>query len=198
MRLAVAIATVLVLGVAAIFASSIVQEPATTPPAGPASPTQSSQSPATVPRPVQIAGVSDFDPLADPPEENSDLAPLAIDGDPQTAWRTVTYFDPMVDQQKAGVGLLVDLGEPVVISEVALTLIGEPTAVGIFAAEDDAEAPTALDQLTRVAGQPEAGIRTLLELDDATTTQFVVVWLTSLPEIEGGFQGQIAEIVVRS
>ena len=198
MRLAVAIATVLVLGVAAIFASSIVQKPATTPPAGPASPTESSGSPVAVPRPVQIAGVSDFDPLADPPEENSDLAPLAIDGDPQTAWRTVTYFDPMVDQQKAGVGLLVDLGKPVEVSEVALTLIGEPTAVEIFAAEDDAEAPTALDQLARVAVQREAGTRSLLELDDAATTQFVVVWLTSLPEIEGGFQGQVAEIVVRS
>jgi hypothetical protein len=147
---------------------------------------------------VRIAGVSDFDPLADPAEENPELARLAIDGDPQTAWRTVTYFDPMVDQQKAGVGLLVDLGKPVEGFEVALTLIGEPTTVEVLAAEGDAEAPTALDQLTRVAVQREAGTRTLLELDDAATTQFVVVWLTSLPEIEGGFQGQVAEIVVRS
>ena len=31
---------------------------------------------------------TDFDPQGDPPEENPELAPLAVDGDPATAWRT--------------------------------------------------------------------------------------------------------------
>ncbi|MBA2464768.1 MAG: protein kinase [Nocardioidaceae bacterium] len=207
MRLAVVIAALLLLVVATIFAKNMGQAPTTDrPPTGSPSPEEPSGSPDTPPRPVQIAEVGDFDPLADPPEENPDLAPLAIDGDPETAWRTVTYFAPL-DQVKAapaerqhpaGVGLLVDLGEPTEVSEVALTLVGETTAVEILAAQNGDGPPAALDELTRVAADREAGTRVSLELDDPTTTQFLVVWLTSLPAIEGGFQGQVAEIVVRS
>ncbi|MGI8900777.1 MAG: protein kinase family protein [Nocardioides sp.] len=206
LRLAVVIAALILLVVATIFAFTMGQTPTPGPTTGSPSPQEPSRSPDASPRPVQIAGVGDFDPLADPPEENPALAPLAVDGDPQTAWRTVTYFDPLEEvkaepaerQHPAGVGLLVDLGEPTEVSEVALTLVGETTGVEILAAQNGGGPPAALDELTRVAADREAGARVSLELDDPTTTQFLVVWLTSLPAIEGGFQGQVAEIVVRS
>ena len=54
---------------------------------------------------------TDFDPQGDPPEENPELAPLAVDGDPATSWRTATYlqnFGP--GGLKTGVGLVLDLG----------------------------------------------------------------------------------------
>ncbi|CAN5296702.1 hypothetical protein BH18ACT9_BH18ACT9_00510 [soil metagenome] len=196
LRLALALAGVLVLVVATVLALDLGRTPAR-PPDNAVEPSESTSSPAANPTPVEIASVSDFDPEAFPPEENPDLAPLAADQDPQTAWRTVTYFDPLEDQ-KEGVGLLVDLGSRIEVSEVALTFIGEPTQVELLAADGSTEAPTTTDGLTRVARREEAGTRALLELDEPTATQFLVVWLTSLPVVEDGFQGQVAEIVVRS
>ena len=79
----------------------------TTPTATPSS--QTPISPAADP----IAGVTatDFDPQGTPPEENPELAPLAVDGDKTTAWRTLNYkqnFGP--GGLKSGVGLILDLG----------------------------------------------------------------------------------------
>ena len=52
-------------------------------------------------------GVATSTRRATPPEENPDLAPLAVDGDPATAWRTSTYFDQFgparpEDRRRAG------------------------------------------------------------------------------------------------
>lgn len=148
--------------------------------------------------PLSIAGVSDFDPQGDPPEENPELAGLAVDGDPATAWRTMTYFnDPELGGLKDGVGLLVDLGKPVEVSQVELTLIGGPTSLDILAAQEGASAPTSTDGLDKVASVDGAGTNVDPEFDAPVTTRYLVVWLTSLPSASGGFAGQIAEIVVR-
>lgn len=151
--------------------------------------------------PVDIAGVRDFDPQADPPEdeENPDLVDLAVDGDPTTAWQTLTYFnDPQLGGLKDGVGLLVDLGEPVEVSRVQLRLIGEPTSLELLAADEGAGAPTSTDGLDVVATAENAGTEVDLELEEPVTTRYLVVWLTSLPPAEGDFVGQIAEIDVES
>jgi putative peptidoglycan lipid II flippase len=146
--------------------------------------------------------VRDFDPQGTPPEENPDLAALATDGKPGTAWRTSTYYDPL-EEQKSGVGLLVDLGRPTPVSEVRLTLLGtptpdRPTALQILAAPDADVAPTGSDGLTRVAADGDAGNQVDLALAKDVTTRWVVVWFTRLPTVPGGFQGRVAEISVRS
>jgi putative peptidoglycan lipid II flippase len=149
---------------------------------------------------VQIAGVSDFDPQGDAPqEENPQLVDLAVDGDPSTAWQTLTYQgNPQLGLLKDGVGLVVDLGKPVEVSSVNLTLIGRPTSLEILAADEGAGAPTSVDGLTRVAASAGAGPKVNLQLDDPVTTRYLVVWLTSLPPFSDGYKGQVAEIVVRS
>ena len=148
--------------------------------------------------PLSIAGVSDFDPQADPPEENPELADLVIDGDPATAWRTMTYENnPELGGLKDGVGLLVDLGKPVEVSQVELTMIGGPTSLDILAAAEGASAPTNTDGLDEVASVDGAGTNIDPEFDQPVTTRYLVIWLTSLPSASGGFAGQVAEIVVR-
>ena len=64
--------------------------------------------------------VTDFDPEGDPPEENPDLAPLAVDGKPATAWQTSTVLPEPPAALKSGVGLLVDLGKPTQVGSVRL------------------------------------------------------------------------------
>lgn len=193
MRLAFAIAGVVVLVVAIVVAFNLGQgvgEPDVA--ADPNGPTKAAEPPA----PVQIGSVSDFDPQGDPPEENGETAPLAADGNPRTAWRTSTYYDPL-EMQKEGVGLLVDLGSPTQVSEVSVSFLGSPTSVELLAAAKGAAAPTSTEGLTRVAAQDAAGARADLQVRQPVTTQYLVVWLTSLPPADGGFRGQVAEIVVR-
>jgi hypothetical protein len=193
-RLAVVVGTVVLVVVAVVVAfnlgrgSGVLEEEPDE-----AAPSEESSAPA---EPVRIASVSDFDPGGDPPEENPESAPLAADGDPSTAWRTSTYFDPL-NLLKDGVGLLVDLGEPTEVSEATVTFIGSPTDVELLAAPEGAEAPTSTEGLTRVAQESGAGTEARLRADEPVTTRYLVVWLTSLPPAGGDFRGQVAEIVVR-
>jgi serine/threonine protein kinase len=197
-RLAAVIAAVVIVAVAVVFALNLGNGSA--PPA--ADPAESrSESPSPVAStPIPVKGVTDFDPEADPPEENPDLAPLAVDGKPGTAWTTVTYQgNPKLGGLKSGVGLLVDLGKPVDVGGVRLTLLGRPTSLKILAAPRNAQAaPSNIEGLTRVASADNAGRRVRLPFTKPVTTRWLVVWLTSVPPVPGGYKGQVAEISVRS
>jgi len=157
---------------------------------------QASASPGQV---LPIVGVRDFDPEASPPEENPQLAPLAVDGDPSTAWHTMTYYgNPQLGGLKDGVGLVVDLGKQQSVSNVSLQLKGSPTSLEVFADGGSDTAPTSTSGLDKVASATRAGTHVDLHLKHPVTTEYLVIWLTSLPPASGGYMGQIAEITVRS
>jgi hypothetical protein len=198
LKLAAAIAGVVVLVIAIIFAFNLGR--------GPSSgdqqqtgPSASASSKAPVSAAVKISGVKDFDPEGDPPEENPDLAPLAIDGKPGTAWQTLTYRgNPQLGGLKNGVGLLVDLGKRTKVSSMRLTLLGDGTSLEVLAAPAASAPPSDTDGLQKVAEASDAGTKVSLKFDKPVTTQWLVVWLTSLPPAPGGYKGQVAEISVRS
>jgi len=151
------------------------------------------------PRVLEIASVRDFDPQGDPPEENPELAPLAADGDPATTWRTQTYFDQFGPAGiKTGIGLVVDLGESREVSRVDLATLGttgaSPMAVAYYLTDDD---PTAVAELTPAATGEVADDRLRTTLDEPTSGQYLIVWITSLPPVGGDFLAEIAEIEVR-
>ncbi len=198
LRLAVIVATCLLLVFAVIVAFNLGRS--STDDAGSSGQDAAAQQPDDQPaQPHSIASVDDFDPQGDPPyDENPESAALAIDGKPGTAWQTMSYYgNPQLGLLKDGVGLLVDLGEPVDVSQVRLTMIGQPNSVELLAAPEGAGTPTSTDGLRQVASADNAGTQIDLDLDKPVTTQYLVVWLTSLPPGGGGYQGQIAEIVVR-
>ena len=74
---------------------------------------------------------------------------------------------------------------------------GSPTSFEVLAAPEGSSTPTEVGNLRQVASVEGGGGRNNLELDKPVTTQYVVVWLTSLPPSDGSFRGRIAEIVVR-
>jgi hypothetical protein len=197
LRLAVGLAVLLLVVVAVVFAFNLGRgsddgRAGTTPSESPSpSPTASTKIP--------ISSVSDFDPEGDPPEENPDETSLAVDGNPDTAWQTLTYQgNPKLGGLKSGVGLLVDLGKPAKVGEVHLKLIGSPTSLQILTAPDATTEPTSTEGLSEVASASAAGTDVDLKLDKPTTTRWLAVWLTSLPQVPGGFKGQVAEVTVRS
>ncbi|GAW48073.1 MULTISPECIES: protein kinase family protein [unclassified Nocardioides] len=153
--------------------------------------TTSSAPPAQV-----ITGVTatDFDPQGDL-AENPETAGLAVDGAPATAWRTLTYlqnFGP--GGLKTGVGLVLDLGEPRDVSSVDLSFVGTPTAYSLYVTD---QAPTGVKGLTPVASGTAEQQRARVTLDTAASGRYLTVWLTSLPAVEGGFRGEVAEVTVR-
>ena len=197
LKLAVAIGVIVLLVLAIIFAFNLGRGSGDDPSAEPTDEASQTQQPA---RPISIAGVSDLDP---PPagngEENPELAALAVDGDPGTAWQTMTYYgNPKFGLLKDGVGLVVDLGRQQQVSSVQVTVQGSPTSLDVLAAQEGSGPPQGVDSLRRVASANGIGGRTDLKLDQPVNTQYLVVWLTSLPSAEGGYRGRVAEIVVRS
>jgi serine/threonine protein kinase len=150
--------------------------------------------------PVELAGVSDFDPFAEPPEENSDEAPNAIDGDAATSWTTSTYRgNPVLGGLKPGVGLMVDLGKDREVRSVTIRFKGAPTSFEVYAAPAGVtQPPDSIDQLDKVAARKDAPQRANVQLDPSANTRHLLVWLTKLPEVPGGFKGEITDITVRS
>ena len=151
---------------------------------------------------VPIAAVTDFDPSADGGngEENPEQAPLAVDDDPETAWTTLTYYDdPHLANLKPGVGLVVDLGKPVAVSEVKVALVGTGTDVQLRAAPRAATTvPSSGAEFTTVAKERDAGELAVLRPEEQVTTRYVLVYLTSLPlDVPGSYKGGIANISVR-
>ncbi len=78
------------------------------------------------------------------------------------------------------------------LQDVTVSLVGSPTAVSVFLADDR---PTAVRGLQRVARETDAGETLEVSLDGASG-RYVVLWLTSLPQVKGGFRGTIAEVEV--
>jgi hypothetical protein len=160
------------------------RQPATTP----------SATGAATTTPLDVASASDLDPQGDPPEEYRELVPLAIDGDPSTSWRTSTYdqdFGP--GGLKTGLGLLLDLGQAQDVAVVDLTFVGEPTGVSLYVTDRAPTGVSALDPVARL----DASARERVTLEEPATGRYVLVWLTSLPAVDGGFRGEIAEVGVR-
>ncbi len=160
---------------------------------------QAATTPATQPStsatPLANLVAADFDPQGDPPEENPELAPLVVDGDPATTWRTQTYeqnFGP--GGLKSGAGLTIDLQGRQQVSSVDLTLVGAPTGVTLYLADSE---PSGIQGLKPVASEQVETETTRITLDKPATGRFLVVWLTSIPPVEGGFRGEVAEVVVR-
>lgn len=191
LRLAGLVAALLALIVAVVFAFNLGRGGGGTEDEPSSDPSEKASA-----QPLRIAEVDDFDPFGDGGEENPEDVPLAHDGDPATAWTTSTYEDgPDITVYKPGVGLLVDLGSEQQVSEVRLTLQGTGTGITLYSSSNR---PTGVDGLDEVASVANGGATATLKPEEAVTARYLVIWLTSLPPVSGGFRGAIAEIAVRS
>ena len=147
---------------------------------------------------IAIAAVDDFDPEGDDRENPGDTD-LAVDGDASTGWKTTTYFNqPRLGGLKNGVGLVLDLDRPRRIGEVHLLLGGKPTSVQVYGSSSRSTPPHDLNDLVRLGSANDAGENERITLSDAPATRFVVIWLTSLPEVEAArYRGEVREITLR-
>ena len=175
-------------------ASDTATTPTASPPVESATPTESAGVP------LRIAEVTAFDPAGDN-QENDDEVAAAIDGDPATAWRTVSYASRDLGQLKSGVGLRLQLQGEQAVGGIELELLGRGSDVQIWAQEGPATAPTPNDPLAgyrKLASVSGAGDQVTWQFAPAVQTRSIVVWLTALPADETGYRGGIAEVLLLS
>lgn len=201
LRLAAVVATVVVLLLAGVVVLSLGRDNGSDTPS--ARRPSAGGSTSAAPTVLEPAAVRDFDPDqvgGGTPEENPQEVPLATDGKPSTAWTTVRYNDgPALAPYKDGVGLLIDLGADKTVGEVSVTLVGAPYDLQLLAApKGTSAAPTSLQGLTAIDSRQGASGQVRLAGPQPVTTRYLVVWLTALPPVPGGYRGGIAEVSVRS
>jgi hypothetical protein len=134
-----------------------------------------------------------FDPYGDGLGEDSQLAYLAIDGNPATAWHTQWYAGPSFADLKPGTGLLLDMGRTVTISTVRVLLGKTPGAD--FQLRVGATA-SSLTDLRPVAHASDDGGQVSLDLTSPARGRYVLIWFTQLPPdgSSGTFQADVYNV----
>ncbi|KNX38751.1 protein kinase family protein [Luteipulveratus halotolerans] len=143
--------------------------------------------------PITVQSISGFDPEGRGNEHN-ELAFKAIDGDPETAWRSYIYKSETFGRLKSGVGLMLNLGEAQDVRSVSVTLKGSASSDMTVYVTDEKRLRDA-QELGKISGSGE---------QTATAAQpvkgrYVIVWITKLAQESGDeFRDQISEIKVSS
>lgn len=136
---------------------------------------------------LMVEAAEDFDPHADG-AEHTDEVPLAVDGDPGTAWSSETYQDAL-SLVKPGVGLVFDLGSSQSVSEVVVDLGSSGYALELRAADKIGSDETAFEEVSSV----EASGGTERFRFEPVAARYWLVWITGLPGGSGG-SASIAEV----
>lgn len=140
-----------------------------------------------------VSAVS-FDPFGDGQGENNQLAYLAVDGNPATAWHTEWYASASFGNWKPDTGLLLDMGRTVTIGTVRLLLGRQPGAdfqvrVGAVA--------SSLTDLHFVAHASDGGGQMSLHLTSPARGRYVLIWFTQLPpDTSGTFQASVYNVTL--
>lgn len=194
--LTVGVAVVLVAGV--LLLAYLVGQQAT----DKTSATETTPTPSASPSPpqrLQIDSAVSFDPPPGTGDENPDEVPFATDGDPSSAWETLSYeSNPELGGLKPGVGLRFDLGRVQSVRRVDLGLPTAGTDLEIRTAPaetTDAPPPAAAGYDVQKALTDARG-RTSVVLGQSVRTRFVLVWLTKLPPEPDGltYRGSLSEV----
>jgi hypothetical protein len=125
--------------------------------------------------PVKLAAVGAYDPEGDG-HENDDLAPLAVDGDASTFWKTEHYTNGFF---KKGVGLVLDAGRTRALARVTVSTDGGGSSAQI----ELGDSPTG--PFRPVSADLPLNGATTFRLKKGAAGRYVVVWITALPKAIG-------------
>ncbi len=138
------------------------------------------------------------DPLDPDGGDNAELAPMASDGDLQTAWVSEVYDDRRFGDARDGIGLVFDLGQPREVRSVVVELVRGGVDVSLYA----------IDELPAAEGAPDAwGDARAAQTDirpqqpfqlSPTTKRYWLLWITGLSaDATGDYRAEVAEVRFR-
>lgn len=130
--------------------------------------------------------------------DNPQEAGMAIDGDPNTSWATVTYQDAVpFPNFIEGQGLVLHLSEPTALSAVTIDLSSTGTEVQIRSSPT--ETPASLADTTELT--PTTPLQpgpNRIEVTDRAETSNVLVWISKLGTTDGRSRTEISEITLQA
>jgi serine/threonine protein kinase len=130
--------------------------------------------------------------------DNPQDAKLAIDGNPNTGWSTVTYKDAVpFPKFIQGMGLMLHLSEPTALSVVTVDVPSTGTQVQIRASST--EAPAKLADTVELS--PTTSLQpghNRIAVHNRTKTSNVLVWICTLGTTNGESRTAISEITLQA
>ena len=162
--------------------------------------TSAPPSPSPTASPTQVAvrtltpaSVVAFGPAGTAGGDNPQIAARALSGDSATPWYSQWYATADLNG-KGGTGLLLDLGRPVTITSVRLSLAGRPGAH----LQVRAGGSPVLSELRSVARSSGAGGIIRLSFSTPVRARYLLIWFTLLPpDAAGTYQVSVYDITVR-
>ena len=134
-----------------------------------------------------------FGPAGPADGDNPQLAALAVSGNPATPWSSQWYATPQFGNLKTGTGLLLDMGHPVTVSSVRLSLVSRSGAD----LELRAGAKPVPAWLTQVATASNAGGTVQFRPSAPVHARYLLIWFTKLPpDSAGTYQASVYKITV--
>ncbi len=173
----------------AVQAGTARASPATTAPA----------SPPVSPRPAAVriltpASVAAFGPAGPADGDNPQLAARAVGGNAATPWFSQWYATARFGALKTGTGLLLDMGHPVTVSSVRLSLVSRSGAD----LQLRAGAKAIPSWLPPVATASNAGGTVRFQPSVPVHVRYLLIWFTKLPPDNAGtYQASVYRITVQ-
>lgn len=107
----------------------------------------------------------------------------------------VPYNDQIGDRPrslKAGIGLVLNLKGEYAIDALKFNMISEPTDIEIYVGDS----PWSDDPSGTPAAKGSVGTEGEIKVDDAPEGSYVLVWMTGLPQVDGGYRAEVKEVQV--
>jgi cytoskeletal protein RodZ len=163
-----------------------------------ASASQASTSPTPSASPVTVqvltpARVAAFGPVGTADGDDPQRAALAIGGDRARPWISQWYATARFGALKQGTGLLLDMGRPVTVASVQLSLVNTGADIQLRAGSKPVPA-----WLPVVAHVSNAGRTAQLKPGAPVHVRYLLIWFTKLPPDNAGhYQAAVYRITVR-
>ncbi len=130
--------------------------------------------------------------------DNPQKAGLAIDGNPNTSWSTVTYKDAVpFPNFIEGMGLILHLSEPTALSAVNIDLSSTGTEVQIRSSPTETPAKLA-DTTELTPTTPLQPGHNRIAVNDRSEASNVLVWITKLGATDGESRTEISDITLQA
>jgi hypothetical protein len=124
-------------------------------------------------KPVQLQGVTSYDPVGQEAQIYGSTASRATDGDPNTAWITQTYYSPEFGNLKPGVGLVLSSPHSVALESLSVTT-STPGLVAEIEVGNSTSGPFVVDSASRTING-----KTTFRLEGKSGSYWLV-WVTRL------------------
>ncbi|HEY1324041.1 MAG TPA: helix-turn-helix domain-containing protein [Streptosporangiaceae bacterium] len=152
----------------------------------------STASPAAV-QALAPASVAAFGPAGLGDGDDPQRAAQAIGGNPAQPWISQWYATAHFGALKRGTGLLLDMGRPVTVASVRLSLVYSGADIQLRAGSKPVPA-----WLPRVASASDAGGTVQLRPGSPVRVRYVLIWFTKLaPDNAGTYRASVYRITVQ-